>query len=120
MCDSLEAESPGAFDPDKTFLEPTCGDGIFVCEILHRKFERCRKRADYTVALESVYAMEIQEDNVRKTIENVTALCEGYFKPTKAERETIKNHIIMADALKVMRMINDMNAREEASKNERQ
>ena len=36
MCDELEENSPGAFDIDSTFLEPTCGDGVFVEEILRR------------------------------------------------------------------------------------
>lgn len=67
---------------------------------------------DYTTALRSVYAMEIQADNVEKAIENVTALCGEYFNPTKAERQIINDHIIQADSLKVMRMINDMNRRE--------
>ena len=34
-----------------------------------------------------------------------------YFKPTKKERKIINNHIIQADSLKVMRMINNMNTR---------
>ena len=109
MCDALPVE---AWEPDKTFLEPTCGDGVFVCEILRRKFARCKRRVDYTTALRSVYAMEIQADNVEKAIENVTALCGEYFNPTKAERQIINDHIIQADSLKVMRMINDMNRRE--------
>lgn len=108
MCDMLEKESPDAFEPDKTFLEPTCGDGVFVCEILRRKFARCKRRADYTTAISSVYAMEIQEDNVRKTIENVTALCREFFQPTKKELTTIEDHIIQADALKVMKLLNRM------------
>lgn len=107
MCDMLERETPGAFDPDKTFLEPTCGDGAFVCEILRRKFANCKKRSDYTQALRSVYAMEIQADNVSKTIENVTAMCGEFFKVTKEERQIINDHIIQADSLKIMRMIND-------------
>lgn len=107
MCDMLERETPGAFAPDKTFLEPTCGDGAFVCEILLRKFSNCQKRSDYTQALRSVYAMEIQADNVSKTIENVTAMCGEFFKVTKEERQIINDHIIQADSLKIMRMIND-------------
>lgn len=112
MCNMIEAESPGCFDPDKTFLEPTCGDGAFVCEILRRKFDRCKKREDYTTALKSVYGMEIQADNVDRCIANVTELCRAYFTPSKAELEVIRDHIIMADSLKVMKMINDMNERE--------
>lgn len=107
MCDMLEREAPGAFDLDKTFFEPTCGDGAFVCEILLRKFANCQKRSDYTQALRSVYAMEIQADNVSKTIENVTAICGEFFKITKEERQIINDHIIQADSLKIMRMIND-------------
>ncbi len=105
MCDMLETESPGAFEPERTFLEPTCGGGAFVVEILRRKFQRCRTREDYRVALESVYGLEIQADNVAECIRRVTALCEAYFKPTKAELEIINDHYIMCDSLKIMRMM---------------
>lgn len=107
MCDLLEAESPGAFEPDRTFLEPTCGDGNFVVEILRRKFDRCRSRNDYTIALQSVYGLEIQPDNVAACISRVTALCESYFRPTKAEVQIINDHYIMCDSLKIMRMMSD-------------
>ena len=46
MCDMLEKENPGCFEPERTFLEPTCGDGAFVVEILRRKFARCKCRTD--------------------------------------------------------------------------
>lgn len=115
MCDMLEEQNPerDVFAPGTTFLEPTCGDGAFVVEILTRKFARCRKRADYTTALRSVYAMELQADNVAACIENVTELCREYFSPTKAELEIINDHIIQADALKVMKMMGDEMLREE-------
>lgn len=80
-------------------------------EILRRKFKNCRKRADYTEALRSVYAIELLPDNVSKTIENVTALCQDHFKPTKTEMQIINDHVIQGDALKIMRMIADMNER---------
>jgi len=107
MCDLLEEESPGAFAPDKTFLEPTCGDGAFVVEILRRKFERCSCREDFTTAISSVYGLEIQADNVAECIRRVTALCVQYFKPTKEELQIINDHYIMCDSLKVMRMMSD-------------
>lgn len=109
MCDALPDD---AWEPDQTFLEPTCGEGVFVVEILRRKFSRCKKRADFTTALRSVYAMELLPDNVEKTIKNVQNLCVEHFKPTKAEMQIINDHIIQADALKVMRMMNDLNERE--------
>ena len=115
MCDMLERESPDCFAVNTTFLEPCCGDGGFVLEILRRKFAHCWKRSDYTDALKSVWGMEIQEDNVNACIANVTALCEEYFKPTKAELEIINNHIILCDSLKVMKMMNELNEREAAN-----
>lgn len=105
MCDMLEREAPEAFRPEKTFLEPTCGEGVFVCEVLRRKFANCRTDAERRTALRSVWAMEIQADNVEKTIQAVTALCEGVFRLNKADRETIRDHIIQADALKVMKLL---------------
>lgn len=111
MCDMLERENPNAFATETTYLEPTCGDGAFVAEILRRKFARCRSRRDYTVALRSLYAMEIQADNVEATIRRVEAQCRALFKPTREELEIIRDHIIQADSLKVMRMIGEMNGR---------
>jgi len=107
MCDMLERESPGAFDPERTFLEPTCGEGAFVLEILRRKFERCRSRADYRIALESVYGMDIQADNIAECIRRVAALCAQYFRPSKQELQIINDHYIMCDSLKIMRMMSN-------------
>lgn len=112
MLDTLEKENPGIFDPGRTFLEPACGDGAFIVEILRRKFERCRGREDYRVALESVYGFEIQADNVAACIANVRELCSAYFRPTKEELQIISDHIILCDGLKVMRMLERMQEEE--------
>ena len=109
MCDLLQQENPDCFAPETTFLEPTCGEGVFVLEILRRKFRNCRARKDFTIALRSVYAMEIQADNVEITIRNVTALCGDFFRLNEEEKQIIRDHVIQADSLKIMRMINDMN-----------
>lgn len=112
MCDLLENENKNAFDISSTFLEPTCGDGAFVVEILKRKFAKCKSKGDYTTAIKSVYGMEIQADNVEKTIERVIKLCREYFKPTKEQMNLIRDHIIQCDSLKVMKMIAQMNGRD--------
>ena len=112
MLDMLERENPGCFAPEKTFLEPTCGEGVFVCGVLQRKFANCTTDAERRLAIRSVWAMELQADNVEKTIQAVTELCEGVLRLTKADRETIKDHVIQADALKVMKMMNDLNEKE--------
>ena len=116
MCDMLERESPGAFDPERTFLEPTCGEGAFVVEILRRKFDNCKTRSELTTAISSVYGLEIQADNVAECIRRVTALCQQYFKPTRAELQIINDHYIMCDGLKVMRMMNDEQLQSSRSK----
>lgn len=103
----LDTLPPEMFNPEKTFLEPTCGEGVFVIEILKRKFANCKKRKDYTTALQSIYAMEIQADNVEKCIQNVINLCGQYFKLNTAEVEIINDHIIQADSLKILKMLND-------------
>ena len=105
MCDMLEAADPAIFEPTRTFLEPACGDGAFVAEILRRKFDRCKCRRDYTVALGSVYGFEIQADIVDRCIQNLTILCCQYFKPTKAEEQIINEHIIQCDSLKIMKLL---------------
>ena len=69
----------------------------------------CKKRKDYTVALQSVYGMELQADNVDICINNIIELCIEHFKPTKEEIQIINDHIIQADSLKVMKMLNDNN-----------
>lgn len=112
MLDMLESESPGAFEPGTTFLEPTCGEGVFVCEVLRRKFANCKTDADRRTAIRSIWAMELQEDNVEKTIRAVTELCEGVLRLNQKDREAIRDHVIQADALKVMRMMNDLNQRQ--------
>lgn len=112
MLDMLKQESPGCFAPGTTYLEPTCGEGVFVCGILRRKFANCSTDAERRLAIRSVWAMELQADNVEKTIQAVTELCEGVLQLTKADRETIKDHVIQADALKVMKMMNDLNEKE--------
>ena len=111
MLDMLERESPGCFAPEKTFLEPTCGEGVFVCGILRRKFANSSTDAERRIAIRSVWAMELQADNVEKTIQAVTELCEKVLRLTKADREAIRDHVIQADALKVMKMMNELNER---------
>lgn len=103
--DMLDLLPPDVFLPEKTFLEPCCGEGVFLLEILRRKFAKCRCRKDYTAAISSVYGMDIQADNVEICIRNIIALCEEQFRITNKERAIINDHIMQADAMKVMKMM---------------
>lgn len=70
MCDLVKQETERI---DSRFLEPACGDGNFLIEILKRKLEIVKKKYkkshyDYEryslLALGSVYGVELLEDNV--------------------------------------------------------
>ena len=47
-----------------TYLEPACGNGAFLKEILTRKLSYCVTPAQGLCALESIYGIDIQSDNV--------------------------------------------------------
>lgn len=111
MCDLIP---PDVWENiESSFFEPCCGEGVFILEILKRKFSHCRTKKDYTTALQSVYGMDIQADNAEKCISNIVDLCKVTFPITKAQIEIINNHIVQADSLKIIDMmatINNMGA----------
>lgn len=50
-------------DPSKTFIDPNCGDGQFLGEVLIRKLEN---GIDFETALSTIYGIDIMEDNVQE------------------------------------------------------
>lgn len=64
MCDLVPEEM--WINIDTTFLEPACGTGNFLAEILERKFKLCEDWEDGLRALKSIYGMDIQADNVEE------------------------------------------------------
>lgn len=65
MCDLVPQEMWTTVET--TFLEPACGNGNFLAEILSRKFRLCKDWQDGLKALNSVYGIDIQADNVKET-----------------------------------------------------
>ena len=67
----------------KTILEPACGDGQFLIRILYRKLERVKKlhKENRPLALvkavSSIYGVDIQEDNVKRSKERMTNIIMG-------------------------------------------
>jgi type I restriction-modification system DNA methylase subunit len=49
-------------NPTKTFLDPSCGDGQFLGEVLIRKLEN---GISFETALSTIYGVELMEDNVK-------------------------------------------------------
>ena len=74
---------------DATFLEPACGDGNFLDEILRRKLGVCRKKyaqsaADYEkfsfLACTTLYGVDILADNVQRCRERLFATWSESFE----------------------------------------
>lgn len=57
-------------DPTKTFIDPACGDGNFLVEVVARKIS-CGSTP--TQALSTTYGIDIMEDNVSECRERLLA-----------------------------------------------
>ena len=59
---------------DSTFLEPSCGTGNFLVEILKRKLGVARDDDEKKRALKSIYGIDIQQDNVDMSKKRMLAI----------------------------------------------
>jgi len=103
---------------DSRFLEPACGDGNFLAEILRRKLAVVKNKyrrspSDYekyaVLAISSIYGVEILPDNINNCCERLfeiwdkeyTANCkkDANDECRKAVRFILKRNILCGDAL---------------------
>jgi type I restriction-modification system DNA methylase subunit len=49
-------------DPTQDFIDPTCGDGQFLGEVLIQKIKNGQ---EFKVALSTIYGVDLMEDNVK-------------------------------------------------------
>ena len=86
MCDLVKDETERI---DSRFLEPACGDGNFLAEILTRKLEVVKRKykkstLDYeknaVLAISSVYGVDIMQDNVLACRERLFKLWDKEYK----------------------------------------
>jgi SAM-dependent methyltransferase len=106
---------------DSRFLEPACGTGNFLAEVLQRKLEVVRNRysksqLDYEryaiLAVSSIYGIDILEDNVERCKQRLLALFTSHYnsifkETTKAEciraaEFILSRNIEWGDALTLM------------------
>lgn len=64
MCDLIPVET--WTNIESTFLEPSCGTGNFLIEILNRKLQHCNSAKDEQKAYASIYGIDIQSDNIEE------------------------------------------------------
>lgn len=86
MCDLVKDETERA---DSRFLEPACGDGNFLAEILIRKLEPLKakyKRSSFdyeknsVLAISSLYGVDIMQDNVLACRERLFNIWDREYK----------------------------------------
>lgn len=104
MLDMLEKESPDVFtDIDKTFFEPSCGNGQFLEEIFRRKLKLCKTYKDGLRALKSITAIDILPDNCKESRERLYNIyCTNYVDGREQAKEILDKQIICGDSLKIM------------------
>ena len=102
MCDLVADD---CLRPDARFLEPACGDGNFLSEILTRKLDvlvKKYKRDSYMyekeslLALGSLYGVDIMMDNVLECRERLFTLWETKYK--KAVKKADRNDDVLESA----------------------
>lgn len=86
----LDQLDPELFqDPTKTFIDPTCGDGQFLSEVLIRKLENGHT---LEAALSTIYGVDLMQDNVD--------LCRDRLLCGHEElRPIVERNIVQADGL---------------------
>lgn len=76
-------------DPEKTFLDPSCGDGQFLGEVVIRKMEH---GSSFEQALSTVYGVDLMADNVALCRERLLCGCEHL-------RSVVETNIVEHDGL---------------------
>ncbi len=76
-------------DDRKTFIDPTCGDGQFLGEVLIRKVEN---GIDFEAALRTIYGVDLMQDNVNLCRERLLCGREDL-------RHVVEKNIVCANAL---------------------
>lgn len=101
MCDMCDEESGGhAFDRiETTFLEPACGNGNFIAEIIRRKLLLCKTDEDAVTACGSVYGIDILPDNVQECRERIEKQVHEVF-PGAVVMPTLAQNIVCGNFLK--------------------
>lgn len=83
MLDLIPAEAAGI---NTTYLEPACGNGNFIIEILKRKFALITAKDPWTYSIfmlrcvASVYGVDIQKDNTMETVERIVTTVEKVYE----------------------------------------
>ena len=89
---------------DSRFLEPACGTGNFLVEILRRKLQLVHSDCEMVQAVCSIYGIDILEDNVEECRERLLGVVETHYGKLEGDLlATVKyvlcRNILWGDAL---------------------
>ena len=87
-----EFENDVWLDVNKKFIDPSCGDGQFLSEVVIRKMERSGCTLEQS--LSTTYGVELMEDNVKLCKERL-----GGPNPSEEILDILDKNIVCADAL---------------------
>lgn len=82
---------------DSRFLEPACGNGNFLVEILRRKLEVVRRQyqkqlgeleLQTTIALSSIYGVDIMKDNVEECCQRLFGIVSRWYQDVHPLQKT--------------------------------
>jgi hypothetical protein len=122
MLDLIPDMFPSEADPgntDRTFLEPACGSGNFLVEILRRKLHYVTprrygrgERFEHRIlrCLASIYGIDITADNIQESRDRMRAMIAAHFAAHADPREAspglhaaveaiVKTNLVHADTL---------------------
>ena len=96
--DMLDLLPDEVWHPEKTFLEPACGEGAFLVEIYKRKLQKINSEIQKewewqaAIATSSMYGIELLEDNVKQCRKNLKLIFKTLYQrhyPDTQNREVI-------------------------------
>ena len=93
MLDKLEKQDPTVFsDPNKTFLDNSCGDCQFLSEVVIKKMDK--SFCSLEQALSTTYGVDLMEDNVNECKRRLAGP-----NPTPEILEIVNRNIVCHDGL---------------------
>jgi len=120
MCDLIPKEMWDNIE--SSFLEPACGNGNFLVEILERKLKRCKTVEQGLTALQSIYGIDIQADNVEESKQRLFDMFIKYFPKSPATTGLIavsilENNIKCGNSLEIMKEMSATSTQKKRVKN---
>lgn len=84
-------------NPEKTFIDPACGNGNFLTEILRK---RVQSSIEIHQALETLYGVDIMEDNISESKSRLFDLAISFGSDADRTLKIINKNIVVGNSLK--------------------